>query len=104
MNALSEMNMTRIGKMCGGSLPIAYHIKWRDEVQRIRAKGRLPTVKDLVEFIEKREDAANDPIFSRIGETNKTTKYPNIDNRRSMTSGATAVGAKITTLTTQVWP
>ena len=103
MNALSEMNMTSIGKM-SGRMPVVYQIKWRDEVQRIREKGRLPTLKDLVEFVEKRADAANDPVFGRIGETNKTTKYLSINNRRPMTSGATAVGAKITTLTTQVGP
>ena len=67
MNALSEMNMTSIGKM-SGRMPVVYQIKWRDKVQRIREKGRLPTLKDLVEFVEKRADAANDPVFGQIGE------------------------------------
>ena len=70
MNVLSEMNMTNLAKM-SGRLPIALQIKWRDEAQRIREKGRCPSLKELVEFIERRVEAANDPIFGKVGEVNK---------------------------------
>ena len=62
MNALSEMNMTNLAKM-SGRLPVALQVKWRDEAQRIRERGRFPSLKELVEFIERRAEAANDPIF-----------------------------------------
>ena len=52
MNTLSEMNMTNLAKM-SGRLPVALEVKWRDEAQRIREKGRFPSLKELVEFIEK---------------------------------------------------
>ena len=70
MNSLSEMNMTNLAKMAG-KLPITFQLKWRDEALRIREKGRFPSLKDLVEFIERRADAANDPVFGRVGETRK---------------------------------
>ena len=73
MNALSEMNLSNLGKM-SSKLPTVHKARWRDEVQRIRERGMLPSFKDLVEFIEKRADAVNDPIFGRIGETSQATK------------------------------
>jgi len=33
----------------------------------------LPNFKDLVEFIEKRAVAVNDPIFGRVGEISRAT-------------------------------
>ena len=70
MNALSEMNMTNLGKM-SARLPIGLQIKWRDEVQRIRQRGELPTFEKLVQFVQHRANAINDPIFGSIGETKK---------------------------------
>ena len=68
MNALSEMNMSNLAKM-SGKLPVALQFKWRDETLSIRESKGFPTLKDLVEFIERRAEAANDPIFERVGET-----------------------------------
>ena len=56
MNALSEMNLSNLGKM-SSKLPSVHQARWRDEVQRIRERGMLPSFKDLMEFIEKRADA-----------------------------------------------
>ena len=65
MRALSEMNLTNLGKM-SRKLPTVYQARWRDEAQRIHEQGMLPSLKDLVEFVEKRADAVNDPIFGGI--------------------------------------
>ena len=70
MNALSEMNMTNLAKMAG-KLPVALLVKWRGEAQRIREKGRFPSLQELVEFIERRAEAANDPIFGKVSEVNR---------------------------------
>ncbi|KAK2561822.1 hypothetical protein P5673_015209 [Acropora cervicornis] len=66
MNALPEMNMTNLAKM-SGKLPIALQLKWRDEALRIRERRGFPNLKDLVDFIERRAEAANDPVFGRVG-------------------------------------
>ena len=71
MNALSEMNMTNLAKM-SGRLPLALQVKWRDKAQRIRENGRCPSLKELVEVIERRAEAANDPIFGKVGEVKRT--------------------------------
>jgi len=70
MNAPSEMNMTNLAKM-SGRLPVALQVKWRDEAQRVREKGRCPSLKELVEVIERRVEVASDPIFRKVGEVNK---------------------------------
>ena len=41
MNALSEMNLTNLGKM-SRKLPTTHQARWRDEAQRIRERGMLP--------------------------------------------------------------
>ena len=79
MNALSEMNLFNLGKM-SSKLPISHQATCRDEVQRIRVRGMLPSFKDLVEFKEKRAGAVNDPIFGRIGETSRA---PYISGKRN---------------------
>ena len=66
MNTLSEMNMTNLAKM-SRRLPVALQVKWRDEAQRIRERGRCASLKELVEFIERWAEAANDPIFGKVG-------------------------------------
>ena len=103
MNALSEMNMTNLEKMAG-RLPVALQIKWRDEAQRIREKGRCPSLRELVEFIERRAEAANDPIFSKVGEVNKNfVKRPAKGNTRAPTPEPTAgSGSRVTTFATQL--
>ena len=58
MNALPEMNMTNLAKM-SGKLPIALQVKWRDEALSIRESRGFPNLKDLVDFIERRAEAAN---------------------------------------------
>ena len=68
MNALSEMILTNLGKMAG-KLTTVHQTRWRDEARRICERGKLPSFKDLMEFIEKCADAVNDPIFGQVGET-----------------------------------
>ena len=70
MNALSEMNMTNLAKM-SGRLLVALQVKWRDKAQRIREKGRCPSLEELVEFIGRRAIVANDPIFGKVCEVNR---------------------------------
>ena len=68
MNALSEMNMTNLAKM-SGRLPVALQalqVKWRDEAQRIRGKGRCPSLKELVEFIERRVRQPMTPYLAKL--------------------------------------
>jgi len=65
MNALSEMNMTSLAKMCG-RLPVALQVKWRDEAQRIREKGRCPSLKELLEFIERRMKQPMTPYLAKL--------------------------------------
>jgi len=99
MNALSEMNLTNLGKM-SGKLPTVHQARWRDEAQRIRERGMLPSFEDLVEFIEKRADAVNDPIFGRIGETSRATNVPGRRNLKAHPPSRT--DGKVTTLATQL--
>ena len=70
MNALPQMNKTNLAKMTG-NLPIALQLKWRDEALRIRERRGFPNLKDLVDFIERRAEGANDPVFGRVGKTSK---------------------------------
>ena len=106
MDALSEMNMTNLAKM-SSKLPISLQAKWRDEAQRIRAKGQPPSVRELVQFIERQADAANDPVFARIGESHKN--YPKLHSKVHVpvrkgpsTQVTLSSGSKVVTLTTQV--
>ena len=102
MNGLSEMNMTNLAKM-SGRLPVALQVKWRDEAQRIREKGRFPSLKELVEFIERRAEAVNDPIFGIVGEVNRSfVKRPAKGNRRAPPLEPTEAGSRVTTFATQL--
>jgi len=87
-----------------GRLPVALQVKWRDEAQRIREKGRCPSLKELVEFIERRVEAANDPIFGKVGEVNRNcVKRPAKGNTRAPPSEPTAGGgSRVTTFATQL--
>ena len=76
MNALPEMNMTNLAAM-SGKLPVGLQLKWKDEALRIRESRGFPNLKDLAELIERRAEAANDPVFRSAGETSKSVrKYP----------------------------
>ena len=102
MNALPEMNMTNLAKM-SGKLPIALQLKWRDEALRIRERRGFPNLKDLVDFIERRAEAANDPVFGRVGETSKCgRKYPRGDRQTLPPIPRGAVDSKVMTMATQV--
>ena len=68
LNPLSEMNMSNLTKV-SRKLPVLLQIKRRDEALRISERKGFPTLKDLVEFIKSRTEAANDLIFGRVGET-----------------------------------
>ena len=102
MNALPEMNMTNLAKM-SGKLPIALQLKWRDEALRIRERRGFPNLKDLVDFIERRAEAANDPVFGRVGETSKFgRKYPRGGRQTLPPFPRGAVDSKVMTMATQV--
>ena len=40
-------------------------IKWRDKALRIRERKGFPTLEDLVVFIERRAEVANDPVSQK---------------------------------------
>ena len=102
MNPLPEMNMTNLAKM-SGKLPIALQVKWRDEAFRIRESRGFPNLKDLVDFIEWRAEAANDPVFGRIGETSKSRKkYPRGGCQTLHPVPSGIVDSKVMTMATQV--
>ena len=102
MNALPEMNMTNLAKMAG-KLPIALQLKWRDEALRIRERRGFPNLKDLVDFIERRAEAANDPVFGRVGEMSKFgRKYPRGGRQTLPPFPRGAVDSKVMTMATQV--
>ena len=63
-NTLSEMNKSNLGKM-SGKLPVMLQIKWRDKALRIRERKGFPTLEDLVVFIERRAEVANDPVSQK---------------------------------------
>ena len=94
MNALSELNMTSLGKIAG-RLPFLLQMKWRDHAQSIRESGRFPGMQHLVVFIEKAADAVNDPVFGQIGEADRGVKSVHRPGRNIR------VSARATTLTTQ---
>lgn len=62
------MNMTNLAKT-SGKLPLVLQIKWKDEPLKIKERRGFPCLEDLVEFFERRAEAANDPVFGRVGET-----------------------------------
>ena len=103
MNALPEMNMTNLAKM-SGKLPIALQVKWRDEALQIRESRESPDLKDLVEFSERRAEAANDPVFGRVGEMSKSVprKYPRSGRQTLPPVPNAAVDSKVMTMATQV--
>ncbi|XP_044170564.1 uncharacterized protein LOC122954581 [Acropora millepora] len=102
MNALPEMNMTNLAKM-SGKLPIAPQPKWRHEALRIRERRGFPNLKDLVDFIERRAEAANDPVFGRVGEPSKFgRKYPRGGRQTLPPFPRGAVDSKVMTMATQV--
>ena len=103
MNALSEMNMTNMAKI-SGRLLVALQVKWRDKAQRVRVKGRCPSLKELVEFIERWAEAANDPILGKVGEVNRNVvKRPAKGNRRAPPTEPTAGGgSRVTTFATHL--
>ena len=103
MNALSEINMTSLAKM-SQRLSVALQVKWRDEAKRFIQNGGFPSLKELVEFIERQAEAANDPIFGKVGEVNRNVaKRPVKGNRRAPPSGLTAEdGPRVMTFATQL--
>ena len=105
LNALSEMNMSNLAKM-SGKLPVVLQIKWRDEALRIREREGFPTLEDLVMFIERRAEAANDPVFGRVGEMKQFFQRRNSRaSRQPLPPSLNVVtGPKITTMAVQVGP
>ena len=98
MNALPEMNITNLAKM-SGKLPVALHVKWRDEALRIRESRGFPNLKDLVDFIERRDKAANDPVFGRV---KSGRKHPRGGRQTLAPVPSGAVDSKEMTMATQV--
>ena len=63
------MNMPNLAKT-SEKLHIVRQIKWKNEALKVRERKGFPTLEDLVEIFERRSEAANDPDFRRVGETN----------------------------------
>ena len=78
-------------------------VKWRDEALRLRESRGFPNLKDLVDFTERRAEAANDPVFWRVGETSKPgRKYPSGDRQTLPPVPSGAVDSNVMTMATQV--
>ncbi|XP_064619513.1 uncharacterized protein LOC135482959 [Lineus longissimus] len=75
IDALGEMNMANLSKM-SRKLPLPLQYKWRDQAQKKRDLGGTVKLQELVKFIERSADAANDPIFGRVGETKRDKPKP----------------------------
>ena len=105
LNALSEMNMSNLAKM-SGKLPVVLQIKWRDEALRIRERKGFPTLEDLVMFIERRAEAAIDPVFGKVGETKQffQRRNPRASRQPLPPSLNVVTGPKTTTMAVQVGP
>ena len=103
LNALSEMNMSNLAKM-SGKLPVVLQIKWRDEALRIRERKGFPTLEDLMMFIERRAEAANDPVFGRVGETKQffQRRNPRASRQPLPPSLNKVRGSETTTMAVQV--
>ena len=86
-----------------GKLLLVLQAKWRDEALRIRENRGFPKLKDLVDFIERRAEAANGPMFGRIGETSKSgRKYPRGGRQTLHPVPTGAVDSKVMTMATKV--
>ena len=105
LNALPEMNMSNLAKM-SEKLPVVLQVKWRDEALRIRERKAFPTLEDLVVFIKRRTEAANDPVFGRVGETKQffQRRNPRASRQLLPLSLKTVAGPKTTTMAVQVEP
>ena len=66
MDALSEANTSIHLVKIVTKLPAVDQAKWRDRVQTLRAAGQQPGLKHIVEFVERRAEALNDPIFGAL--------------------------------------
>ena len=99
------MNMSNLAKMLG-KLPVVLQIKWRDEALRIRERKGCPTLEDLVMFIERRAEAANDSVFGKVGETKQffQRRNPRASRQPLPPSLNVVTGPKTTTMAVQVGP
>jgi hypothetical protein len=101
LDAMGEMNMANLAKMAR-KLPVPLQYKWRDQAQKIRDFGGTPKLQDLVKFIERSADAANDPIFGKVGETKRdmpkssslVVPGPTKERRRNFSTQVHAAPAK----------
>ena len=66
MDALSEANTSTHLVKIVTKLPTVDQAKWRDRMQTLRATGQQPGLKHIVEFVERRAEALNDPIFGAL--------------------------------------
>jgi transposase InsO family protein len=96
LKAVGEMNMSNLGKM-SRKLPPPLQYRWRDKAQRIRDGGVVPHLSDLVDFIERAADAANDPVFGHVGEPRKSN-----NNNSKQTHPSQRSKERASTFTTQV--
>ena len=75
LDALGEMNLSNLSKMAQ-KLPVPLQYRWRDRAQKFRDEGHLPKLSDLVDFVERAADAANDPFFGRIADNRNKGASP----------------------------
>ena len=89
-----------------GKLPVVLQIKWRDEAVRIRERKGFPILEELVMFIERHAEAANDPVCGRVGETNQFFQRRNSRaSRQPLPPSLNLVtGSKTTTMAVRVGP
>ena len=100
------MNMSNLAKMSGKVL-VVLQIKWRElEKERIRERNGFPTLEDLVMLLERRAEAANDPVFGRVGETKQffQRRNPRAGRQPWPPSLNEVTGPKTTTMAVQVGP
>ena len=75
-------------------------------MERIRERNGFPTLEDLVMLLGRRAEAANDPVFGRVGETKQffQRRNPRAGRQPWPPSLNEVTGPKTTTMAVQVGP
>ena len=99
MKCLGEVN-TDHQKRLVCRLPYHYQTKWRDRASSImKATSKLPSFYDLVQFLQERASAENNPVFGNLKELSKAET-----NRKKRYLDSTINSPRISSFATQFTP